>query len=54
VTISVTTIGQQALRNNRSAQIEQLAKVLASGFTQGEIETRRAAAPLIERLGESL
>ena len=54
VTISVTTIGQQALRNNRSAQIEQLAKVLASGFTQGEIETLRAAAPLIERLGESL
>jgi DNA-binding MarR family transcriptional regulator len=54
VTISVTTIGQQALRNNRSAQIEQLAKVLARGFTQAEIETLRAAAPLIERLGESL
>jgi DNA-binding MarR family transcriptional regulator len=54
VTISVTTIGQQALRNNRSAQIEQLATVLASGFTQAEIETLRAAAPLIERLGESL
>jgi DNA-binding MarR family transcriptional regulator len=54
VTMSVTTAGLQALRNNRSAQIEQLAKVLASGFTQAEIETLRAAAPLIERLGESL
>jgi hypothetical protein len=50
----VTEAGQQAVWNNRSAQIEQLAKALASGFTQAEIETLRAAAPLIERLAESL
>ncbi len=54
VTMSVTEAGQQALRNNRSAQIEQLAKSLARGFSQAEVETLRAAAPLIERLGESL
>jgi DNA-binding MarR family transcriptional regulator len=54
VTMSVTAAGQQALRDKRSAQTELLAKTLASGFTRAEIETLRAAAPLIERLGESL
>jgi DNA-binding MarR family transcriptional regulator len=54
VTMSVTEVGQRALRNKRSARTEQLAKVLASGFTQAEVETLRAAAALIERLGESL
>ncbi len=54
VTMSVTKAGQQALRNERSAQTEQLAKALAGGFTRAEVETLRAAAPLIERLGESL
>jgi DNA-binding MarR family transcriptional regulator len=54
VAMSVTEAGRQALRNKRSAQTGQLAKALASGFTQAEVETLRAAAPLIERLGESL
>lgn len=54
VTMSVTAAGQQALRNKRSARTEQLAKALAGGFSQAEVETLRAAAPLIERLGESL
>jgi DNA-binding MarR family transcriptional regulator len=54
VTMSVTAAGQQALRNKRSARTAQLAKALAGGFTQAEIKTLRAAAPLIERLGESL
>jgi DNA-binding MarR family transcriptional regulator len=54
VTMSVTKAGLQSLRNKRSARTEQLAKVLAGGFTQAEIEILRAAAPLIERLGESL
>jgi len=52
--MSVTTAGQQALQNKRSARTEQLAKALAGGFTQIEVETLRTAAPLIERLGESL
>jgi DNA-binding MarR family transcriptional regulator len=54
VAMSVTTAGQEALRNKRSARTEQLAKALAGGFTQAEIATLGAAAPLIERLGESL
>ena len=54
VTMMVTKAGQQALRNKRSARAEQLAKALANGFTQAEVEVLRAAAPLIERLGERL
>jgi DNA-binding MarR family transcriptional regulator len=54
VTMSVTTAGQQALRNKRSARTEQLAKALAGGFTPAEIATLSAATPLIERLGETL
>jgi DNA-binding MarR family transcriptional regulator len=54
VTMSVTAAGQQTLRNKRSARTEQLAEALASGFTRAEVATLRAAAPLIERLGESL
>jgi DNA-binding MarR family transcriptional regulator len=52
--LSVTTAGQQALRNKQSARTEQLAKALASGFTPIEVETLRTAAMLIERLGESI
>jgi DNA-binding MarR family transcriptional regulator len=54
VTMSVTEAGQQTMRDKRGAQTELVAKALASGFTQAEIKTLRAAAPLIERLGESL
>jgi DNA-binding MarR family transcriptional regulator len=54
VTMSVTEAGRQAVRDERSAYAEHLARALAGGFTQAEIETLRAAAPLIERLAESL
>jgi DNA-binding MarR family transcriptional regulator len=54
VTMSVTMAGQEALQNKRSARTEQLAKALTAGFTQAEIETLKAATPLIERLGETL
>lgn len=54
VTMSVTAAGQQVLRDKRSAQTGQLAKALAAGFTPAEVEILSAAAPLIERLGESL
>ncbi|MCF3143917.1 MarR family winged helix-turn-helix transcriptional regulator [Streptomyces platensis] len=55
VVISVTEAGQQALRARRGVRAEQLAEALASGgFTRAELETLRAAAPLIERLGEHL
>jgi DNA-binding MarR family transcriptional regulator len=52
--MSLTEAGQQAVRNKRTARTEQLAKALAAGFTGAELETLMAAAPLIERLGESI
>ncbi|MFC9235327.1 MarR family winged helix-turn-helix transcriptional regulator [Streptomyces decoyicus] len=55
VAMSMTKAGQRALRDRRSARAEQLAEALvAGGFTRAELETLMAAAPLIERLGESL
>ena len=54
VVMSVTDAGLEALRVKRSARTDQLAKALAGGFTPAEVETLRAAAPLIERLGERL
>jgi DNA-binding MarR family transcriptional regulator len=54
VLLSVTDIGREAMRNSRSAKAEQLAKVLAGGFSGAEVETLREAAALIERLAESL
>jgi DNA-binding MarR family transcriptional regulator len=54
VVLSVTMAGHQALQNKHSARTEQLAKALAGGFTRAEVETLLAAAPLIERLGETL
>jgi len=55
VVISVTGAGQRALRERRGVRAEQLAEALATGgFTRAELETLRAAAPLIERLGEHL
>jgi DNA-binding MarR family transcriptional regulator len=54
VVLSVTRAGHQALQNKHSARTEQLAKALAGGFTQAEVETLLAAAPLIARLGETL
>ena len=52
--LSLTEAGRQVVRSKRSARTQQLAKALADGFTPGELETLLAAAPLIERLGESI
>jgi DNA-binding MarR family transcriptional regulator len=52
--MSLTEAGQRAVRNKRTARTEQLAKALTDGFTPAELHTLMAAAPLIERLGESL
>lgn len=54
VLLSVTEPGLEALRNKRSARVEQMAHVLSEHFSRAELETLRAAAPLIERLGEKL
>jgi DNA-binding MarR family transcriptional regulator len=51
---SLTEAGRQVVRNKRTARAEQLAKALSDHFTPEELRVLMAAAPLIERLGESL
>jgi DNA-binding MarR family transcriptional regulator len=52
--ISVTDAGRQVLRDRRNAHAELLARALAAGFTQQELDVLAAAAPLLERLAERL
>jgi DNA-binding MarR family transcriptional regulator len=52
--MSVTEAGLSALSDRRSARIALLARALAAGFTPGEMGQLMAAAPLIERLAESI
>ncbi|KLL10328.1 MULTISPECIES: MarR family winged helix-turn-helix transcriptional regulator [Protofrankia] len=54
VILSATEAGLQALRDRRNARTEQLAKALSSGFTPAELEQLMAAAPLLERLAQSI
>jgi DNA-binding MarR family transcriptional regulator len=54
VVLSVTEAGLEVLRNKRTARIEQLSQALSGGFTPAELERLMAAAPLIERLAQSL
>jgi DNA-binding MarR family transcriptional regulator len=52
--LSLTGNGLRVLRDKRNARTEQLAEVLSSGFTATELGRLMAAAPLIERLAQSL
>jgi hypothetical protein len=52
--MSVTPAGEKALRDRRTARIEQLANALSAEFTRAELRQLAAAAPLLERLAESL
>ena len=52
--MSVTEAGLSALSDKRNARIAQLARALAAGFTPAELDQLMAAAPLIERLAESI
>ena len=54
VVLSVTEAGLQLLRNKRGARTEQLAQALSAGFTQAELRQLAAAAPLLERLAQSI
>src|SRR6266566_295355 len=54
VVISLSEAGMQALRDKRNARIEQLARALSSGFTRSELQQLMAAAPLLERLAQSI
>ena len=52
--MSVTEAGLSAVSDKRNARIAQLAQALAAGFTPAELGQLMAAAPLIERLAESI
>jgi DNA-binding MarR family transcriptional regulator len=52
--ISVTEAGQLALGSRRSARTDQLARALATGFTNAELRQLMAVAPLIDRLAQSI
>jgi DNA-binding MarR family transcriptional regulator len=52
--MSVTDAGLRAMRVRRDARTEQLAQALSAGFSRSELKQLMAAAPLIERLAESL
>jgi DNA-binding MarR family transcriptional regulator len=54
VVLSLSDTGREALRDRRAARTEQLARALAENFTEAELEQLEAAAPLLERLAESV
>ena len=54
VVLSVTDAGLELLRNKRGARTEQLAQALSAGFTAAELRQLAAAAPLLERLAQSI
>jgi DNA-binding MarR family transcriptional regulator len=54
IVLSVTDAGQQMLGNRRTARTEQLAQALSNGFTRAELRQLMTAAPLLERLADSL
>jgi DNA-binding MarR family transcriptional regulator len=54
VVLSVTDAGLEMLRTRRHARTDQLAQVLSAGFTRPELKQLMVAAPLIERLAQSL
>lgn len=51
---TVTDAGREMLRRKRSARARVIAEGLASGFTDEELATLTAAAPLITRLAEKI
>lgn len=54
ILLSVTEAGLVALSDRRNARTEQLAQALSSGFSAEELAQLHAAAPLIERLAQSI
>jgi len=55
IVLSVTDAGRQALRDKRNARAELIARALTGGaFTAHEIEQLATAAPLLERLAQSI
>jgi DNA-binding MarR family transcriptional regulator len=54
ILLSVTGAGQRTLRDRRNVRAQQLAAALAGGFSGAELDQLMAAAPLLERLAQSI
>jgi DNA-binding MarR family transcriptional regulator len=54
VVLSVTKAGLETLQDRRNARTQQLAQALTEGFTDPELSQLMAAAPLLERLAQTL
>lgn len=54
IIMSVSETGREMLRHKRDARSRQFAKALGDDFTDAELATLRAAAPLLERLAEKI
>ena len=54
VVLSITGAGRRLVHDKRNARTERLAKALAAGFSPAEIGQLMAAAPLLERLAQSI
>jgi DNA-binding MarR family transcriptional regulator len=52
--LSVTDAGRQRLRDKRNVRTQQLARAMRTGFTPGELHVLMDAAPLLERLAQSI
>lgn len=52
--LTVTETGLALLRDRRNRRTEQLERALSSGFTATELAQLAAAAPLLERLANSI
>src|SRR6202000_340018 len=51
---SLTEAGHRVLQDKRTARTRQLAEALSAGFTPGEVRLLAEAAPLLERLAQSI
>ena len=54
VVLSVTEAGQRILQDKRNARTDQLAQALSARFTADEIRQLAVAAPLLERLAQTI
>ena len=52
--LSITKSGTRVLSDKHNGRAEQLAKALSTGFSPAELRQLMVAAPLIERLAQSL
>ncbi len=54
VLLSLTEAGQRTLRSRRNVRTQQLARALGAEFSRAELDQLMAAAPLLERLAQSI